>query len=100
MQSLTPPKRSFRRVSKKKYIAIIKLRRVLVNILYKISSDYKVYVNRDKRTVKQLLIRRQNALDRKLVDSLLYYCKFTKSLISTGFEINPSDLYISNKAID
>ena len=69
-------------------------------ILCKISSYYKAYVNRENRGVKQLLLNFHNALYVIIVDSLLYYLKFTKSLKIIGFEINPSDLYISNKAID
>ena len=35
-----------------------------------------------------------------MVASLLYYCKFNKSLTNIGFEINPYDLYAANKVID
>ena len=78
----------------------IKLRGVLVDIICKISSDYKAYVTRDKRRVNQLLLRLHNALYEKMVDSLLYYCKFTKSIASIGFDINPYDPCVANKAID
>ena len=33
------------------------------------------------------------------MDSLLYYCKFTKSLTSIGFEINPYYLCVANNVI-
>ena len=41
------------RVEGGKYMAIIKLRGVLVEILYKISSDYKSYITRDNREAKK-----------------------------------------------
>ena len=84
----------------KKYMAIIKLRGVLADILCKISSDYKDYVNRYKRGVKQLLQYCQNSLYGEMVYSLLYYCKFNKSLTSIWFEINPYDPCVANKVID
>ena len=59
------------RVEEKNYMAIIKLRGVLVEILYKISSDYKSYVTRDKRGVNNLLLNCQNALYGTMVSSLL-----------------------------
>ena len=34
-----------------------------------------------------------------MVASIIYYRKFTKSLTSIGFEINPYDPCIANKAI-
>ena len=79
---------------------IIKLLGVLVHIYCEISSDFKAYVTMDKRGVKQLLLRCQNALYAKMVASLIHYCKFTKSITSIGFYINPHDPCISNKVID
>ena len=71
-----------------------------MDILCKISSDYKAYETRDKRGVKNLLLLCQNALYGTMVASLLYYRKFTKSLTSIGFEINPYDSCVANKVID
>ena len=64
-----------------------------------ISLDYKAYVTRDNRRVKQFLIRYQNSLYGTMVTSLLYYHKFTKIMKSIGFEINLYDMCISNKMI-
>ena len=70
---MTPPKCSFRRMlNKEKDIVIIKIRGVLVDILCRISSDYKAYVTREKRGVKQLLLHCQNTLNGTMVSSLLY----------------------------
>jgi hypothetical protein len=65
-------------------MAIIRIRRVLVDILVKIAPDiYKSYVTTDKGT-KQLLVQCQNVLYGTIVASLLYYRKFTKSLTRVG----------------
>jgi hypothetical protein len=50
--------------------------------------------------MKQLLVQCQNALYGTMVASLLYYHKFTKSLMSVGFEINPYDPCVANKIVD
>jgi hypothetical protein len=82
-------------------MAIIKIRGVLVDILVQIAPDaYKSYVTTDKKGTKQLLVQCQNALDGTMVASLLYYRKFTKSLMSVGFEINPYDPCVANKIVD
>jgi hypothetical protein len=80
------------RVEDKGDMAIIKIRGVLVDILVKIAPDvYKSYITTDKKETKQLLVQCQNALYGTMVASLLYYRKFTKSLTSVGFKINPYD---------
>ena len=71
-----------------------------MDILCKISSDYKAYVTRDKIGVNQVLLHCQNDLYGTMVTSILYYCKFIKSIIIIGFEINPYDPCVSNKVID
>jgi hypothetical protein len=82
-------------------MAIIKIRGVLVDILVQIAPDvYKSYVMTDKKGTKQLLVQCQNALDGTMVPSLLYYRKFTKSLASVRFEINPYNPCVANKIVD
>jgi hypothetical protein len=82
-------------------MAIIKIRGVLVDILVKIAPNvYKSYVTTDKKGTKQLLVQCQNALYGTMVASLLYYRKFTKSLTSVGFKINPYDPCVANKIVD
>jgi hypothetical protein len=89
------------RVEDKKDMAFIKIRGVLVDILVEIAPDvYKPYVSKDKKGVKQLLVQCQNALYGTMVASLLYYCKFVKSLTDIGFELNPHDPCIANKMIN
>jgi hypothetical protein len=50
--------------------------------------------------MKQLLVQCQNALYGTMVASQLYYHKFTKSLTSVGFKINPYDPCIVNKTVN
>ena len=82
-------------------MAFIKLCGVLVNILLDITPEvYKDYVYYDKRGVKQLLVQCQNTIYGTMVASLRYYRKFTKSLTSVGFEINPYDPCVTNKIVE
>jgi hypothetical protein len=77
-------------------MAIIKICGVLVDILVKIAKSY---VTTDKKGTKQLLVQCQNALYGTMVASLLYYRKFTKSLTSVRFKINPYDPCVANKIV-
>jgi hypothetical protein len=80
---------------------IIKICGVLMDILVEIAPDvYKPYATTDKKGVKQLLVQCQNALYGTMVASLLYYWKFTNSLMDVRFEINPYyDPCVANKTI-
>jgi hypothetical protein len=89
------------RVENEKGMAFIKIRGVLVDILVEIAPDvYRSYVSSDKKGMKQLLVQCQNALYGTMVASLLYYCKFVKSLTGVGFIINPYDPCVANKIIE
>ena len=89
------------RIEDKKDMAIIKLHGVLVDILVEIAPDvYKSYATTDKKGIRQLVVQCQNALYGTMVASLLFYHKFTKSLIEEGFELNPYDPCIANKMIE
>ena len=89
------------RIEDEKDMAIIKLRGVLVDILVEIAPDvYKSYATTDKKGVRQLVVQCQNALYGTMVASLLFYRKFTKSLIEEGFELNPYDPCVANKMIE
>jgi hypothetical protein len=82
-------------------MGIIKIRGVLVDMLVQIAPEvYKSYITTDKKGTKQLLVQCQNALYGTMVASLLYYHKFTKSLTSVGFKINPYDPCVANKIVD
>jgi hypothetical protein len=82
-------------------MAIIKICGVLVHILIQIAPNvYKSYVTTDKKGMKQLLVQCQNALYGTMVPSLLYYHKFTKSLMSVSIKINPYNLCVANKTVN
>ena len=79
---------------------IIRITGMLVDFLCEIAPDvYKDYVTIGKNGVKQLLVECLNALYGTMVASLLYYKKFTKSLASEGFKMNPYDPCVWNKLI-
>ena len=79
---------------------IIRIRGMLVDILVKIAPDvYGPFVAEDKKGEKVLLVQCLNALYGTMVASLLYYEKFTNSLQSNGFIMNPYDSCVWNKVI-
>ena len=88
------------RVKEKKYTTIINIRGVLVYIMCFNLSTYKPYVNSDREGFKQLLVHLQNNLYGKIIASIIYYRKFTKSLTDFGFEINPYNPCVTNKMVD
>jgi hypothetical protein len=72
-----------------------------MDILVQIAPNiYKSFITTDKKGMKQLLVQCQNALYGTMVASLLYYHKFTKSLTSVRFAINPYDPCMANKIVD
>ena len=80
---------------------IIRIRGPLVDMLVEIAPEvYGPYVTYDKHGNKQLLVECQNALYGTMVASLLYYEKFTSSLKSEGYEMNPYDPCVWNKTIN
>jgi hypothetical protein len=88
-------------VENEKYMAFIKIRGILVDILVEIAPEaYKSYVSKDNKGSKQLLVQCQNALYGTMVASLLYYRKFVKSLTDIDFVINPYDPCVANRMIE
>jgi hypothetical protein len=89
------------RVENEKDMATIKIRGVLVDILLEIAPEvYRSYATIGKKGIKQLIVQCKNAIYGTMVASLLYYRKFTKSLISIGYEMNPYDPCVANKMVD
>ena len=80
------------RVEDEKDMAIIKIRGILVDILVDLAPDvYREFVTTDKKGVKKLVVQCRNALYGTMVESLIYYRKFVKSLTDIGFVLNPYD---------
>jgi hypothetical protein len=60
-------------VENEKDMAFIKIRRVMVDILVEIApAVYKPFISRNKKGVKQLMVKYQNTLYGTMVASLLY----------------------------
>ena len=79
---------------------IIRIRGLLAEMLVKIAPDvYGPFITIDKKGNKVLLVECLNALYGTMVASLLYYEKFTNSLKSNGFKMNPYDPCVWNKDI-
>ena len=71
-------------------MSIIKIRGILVEMLLDIAPDvYGPYVTVDKKGIKQLITRCMNAIYKIMVASLLYCCKFCKTLEFNKFKMNP-----------
>jgi hypothetical protein len=80
---------------------IIKLRGVLVDILLDVAPElYKDYVMTGNKGIKQFIVQCQNAIYGAMIASLLYYRKFTTSIIGYGFKINPHNPCVANKIVD
>ena len=80
------------RIEHEKDMAIIKTRRILVDMLLDIYSNaYEPYVTTDMKGIKQLITQCMNSIYGTLVASLLYYCKFFKTFKLNIFEMNPYD---------
>jgi hypothetical protein len=87
-------------VTDKEKRVIIRLRSMLVDMLVKIApAIYQDYVSKNKQGEKQLLVECLNALYRTMVASLLYYHKFTATLLNNGYKMNPYDACVWNKMI-
>jgi hypothetical protein len=96
------------RIEDEKDMAIIKIHKILVDMLLDIAPDaYTPYVTVDKKEVvtvdkkgvKQLIVQCLNAIYGTMMASLLYYSKFRKSLTKIGFIFNPYDPCVANKQI-
>jgi hypothetical protein len=81
-------------------MAIVKLRGILIDMLVDIAPNiYSPFVTNPKGHEKQLINQCKNAIYGTMVASLLYYKKFTKSLINYVFEFNPYVPCVATKMI-
>ncbi len=78
----------------------MRIRGHMVDVLVKVAPRvYSPYVSTDKQGRKQLLVECLNTIYGMMVASLLYYCKFTRSLKNQGYVMNPYDPCVWNKMI-
>ncbi len=69
---------------------IMRIRGHMVDVLVMVAPRvYGPYVSTDKQGRKQHLVECLNAIYGTVVASLLYYCKFTRSLKNQGYVMNP-----------
>ena len=73
----------------------------LVGVMLGIDPEvYKPYSRKDKKGKNMLIPRCLNAIYGTMVASLLYYCKFCKTLLVAGFKLNPYDSCVANWMVD
>ena len=73
-------------IEDEKDMNVIKIRGVLVYILLEIAPDvYGPYVITDLKGVKQLIFQCKNSINGTIMESLLEYKKFKKSLEDEGW---------------
>jgi hypothetical protein len=89
------------KIDDEKDMAIIKIRGVLVDMVVEIApEEYEPFVTTDRKGNKSLLTQCLNAIYGTMVASLLYYCKFCKTLQREGFTKNPYDPCVANRQVE
>ena len=79
-------------------MSIIKIRGVLVDMLLYIAPDfYGPYVTTDRKGIKKLITQFMNTIYGTMVEIILYYCKFCKTLKLNKFKMNPYDTCVANR---
>ena len=82
-------------------MVLINIRVVLVDLLIRIDLElYVPFVTTDKKIEKLLIIKFLNAIYVHMVDILIYYNKFVKTLKRNVFQLNPYDPCVSNRLIN
>ena len=78
---------------------IIKLEDKQVDIMYKIDSKYKQFIEIENGK-KVLYLILNSELYGTLQGAILWYKLLVSKLISFGFKLNPYDLYVANAMVD
>ena len=87
-------------IEDEKDMDIIKIMRVLVDILLDITPDlYGLYVITDRKGVKQLIVQCQNTIYGTMTTVMLYYKKFRNSIEDEGYDFNPYDPCVTHNII-
>ena len=69
-------------------------------LLYIAPDIYGPNVTMDRKGIKQLITQYINAIYGTMVESLLYYCKFFKTLELNKYYINPYDPCVANRLVN
>ena len=73
-------------------MAVIKIRGVLVDFLTKIDPDFQgTFVTTAKKGKKVIIVKYINSIYETMVDILIHYNKFIKTLKGTTFQPNTYD---------
>jgi hypothetical protein len=81
--------------------SVMRIRGHMVDVLVKVAPRvYGPYASTDNQGRKQLLVECLNAIYGAMVASLLYYCKFTRSLKNQGYLMNPYDPCVWKKMVE
>ena len=82
-------------------MSVISIRVVLLELLLDVDSEFcGPFVTTDKKGEKVIIVQCMNAIYGTMVDSLLYYKKYLKTLKSNVFQINPYDLCVGNRLVN
>ena len=77
------------------------IRGVLVDMLPYTDPDvYGLYVTMDRKEIKKLITHGMNVIYRTMLASLLYYCKFCKTLKLDELSMNPYDSCAANRLVN
>ena len=88
-------------IEHEKDMAIIKIRGILVSMLLYIAPNvYVPYVTMYKKGSKQLITQCMNAIYVTMLESLLYYCNFCKTLTLNKFKMNLYDPFVANRFVN
>ena len=72
-----------------------------MDMLLDIAPDvYEPHVTTGRKLIKQLITKCINVIYGTMVESLLYYCKFCKTLKLNKFKLNTYDTYVANKMVN
>ena len=89
------------RIENEKDMAIIKICRMLMDMLLDIAPDvYEPHVTTGRKLIKQLITKCMNVIYGTMVESLLDYCKFCNTLKLNKFKLNTYDTYVANKMVN
>ena len=82
-------------------MSIIKIRRILVDMLLDIDNHfYGTYITIYRKGIKLLINQCLNDIYGNMVKSILYYCNFCKTLKANKFKVNPYGLCVANQMVN
>ena len=81
------------RVENENKMSVINIRGILVNLILETDPElYGTFVTTDKKIKKVIILQYMDTIYGTVVDSLIYYKKFVKTLKTKGLQLNQYDL--------